>query len=284
MNELEDGGPQVLMVSGLHKQLLVESASEIHSHSERTLEETVIPNIRPSATVANSEVSQEILSLLGKLTTEEKVALLSGVDFVHTADIQRISIPALKVSFSISLRHEDQVSNFPSKLADSSSAVKGANIHNGTPTACFPCTSALAATWDCSLLEKMGVSIAAQARYKAAQVVLGPTVNIHRDPRAGRNFESFSEDPVLTGWMAASLITGIQSQGVGTCTKHFVANESETLRRKCNSKVDERTLREIYLAPFQWIIREAKPTAIMTSYVFLSRFSMVIEVMLTDAI
>lgn len=111
------------------------------------------------------------------------------------------------------------------------------------------------------------MSIAAQARYKAAQVVLGPTINIHRDPRGGRNFESFSEDPVLTGLLAAALINGIQSQGVGTCTKHFVGNESETLRRKCNSVIDERTLREIYLAPFQWIIREAKPTAIMTSYV-----------------
>ena len=107
-----------------------------------------------------------------------------------------------------------------------------------------------------------------QAKYKAAQVVLGPTVNLHRDPRAGRNFEAFSEDPVLTGHMAVALVNGIQSQGVGTCVRHFVCNESETLRKQYSSDVDERTLREIYLAPFQWLVREAKPTAIMTSLVY----------------
>ena len=112
----------------------------------------------------------------------------------------------------------------------------------------------------------MGKTIAGQAKYKAAQVVLGPTINIHRDPRGGRNFESFSEDPVLTGHLAAALVNGIQSQGVGTCLKHFVCNECETSRKKYSANVDERTLREIYLSPFQWILREARPTAIMTAY------------------
>ena len=111
----------------------------------------------------------------------------------------------------------------------------------------------------------MGVAIAGQARYKAAQVVLGPTINIHRDPRGGRNFESFSEDPVLTGHLAAALVNGIQSQGVGTCLKHFVCNECETSRKKYTANVDARTLREIYLSPFQWVLREARPTAIMTA-------------------
>lgn len=119
----------------------------------------------------------------------------------------------------------------------------------------------------------MGQSVAAQGRHKAAQVVLGPTINIHRDPRGGRNFESFSEDPVLTGHLAAALINGIQSQGVGVCVKHFICNESETVRRKCNSKIEERALREIYAAPFQWLVKEARPTAIMTSYSTLLLFS-----------
>lgn len=136
------------------------------------------------------------------------------------------------------------------------------------PTCCFPNSTALAATWDKSLIEDMGRSIAGQAKYKAVQVVLGPTVNIHRDPRGGRNFESFSEDPLLTGHIAAALINGIQSQGVGTCVKHFACNESETLRKKYSCEVDERTLREIYLAPFQWLVRESKPTAIMTAYIW----------------
>lgn len=112
----------------------------------------------------------------------------------------------------------------------------------------------------------MGKSIAGQAKYKAAQLVLGPTINIHRDPRGGRNFESFSEDPVLTGHLAAALVNGIQGQGVGTCLKHFVCNECETSRKQYSANVDERVLREIYLSPFQWVLREAQPTAIMTAY------------------
>lgn len=280
MTELKDTGTSILRNPDLYKQQHVDTTAKLRRTSNHNAEESNVLTSSQSAIAANSELSQEILYLLGELTTEEKVTLLSGVDFVHTAGIPRLNIPGLKVSVSFCA---DKVlsAKLHLQLADSTSAVKGANLHNGTPTACFPCTSALASTWDCSLLKEMGISIAAQTRYKAAQVVLGPTVNIHRDPRAGRNFESFSEDPVLTGWMAAALITGIHSQGVGTCTKHFVANESETLRRKCNSKVDERTLREIYLAPFQWIVREGKPNAIMTSYVKL--LSVVYYLMLTRA-
>lgn len=111
----------------------------------------------------------------------------------------------------------------------------------------------------------MGKSAAGQAKYKAAQVLLGPSVNMQRDPRAGRNFETFSEDPVLTGQLAAALVRGIQSQDVAACLKHFVANDSDTLRKKYNSIVDPRTLREIYLAPFQCVVREANPAMIMTA-------------------
>jgi beta-glucosidase len=152
-----------------------------------------------------------------------------------------------------------------SQLADSTSAVKGASFGNPLPTACFPNTAALAATWNRDLLEGMGKAVAGQAKYKAAQVVLGPTINIHRDPRGGRNFESFSEDPVLTGHLAAALVNGIQSQGMGTCLKHFVCNECETFRKKYSANVGDRALREIYMAPFQWVLRETRPTAVMTA-------------------
>lgn len=111
----------------------------------------------------------------------------------------------------------------------------------------------------------MGKAVAGQAKYKAAQIVLGPTVNINRHPRGGRNFEAFSEDPVLTGQLAASLINGIQSTGMAACVKHFVCNDSETHRKTYSSDVDERTLREIYLAPFQWVIREANPVLLMSA-------------------
>ena len=111
----------------------------------------------------------------------------------------------------------------------------------------------------------MGKAVAGQARFKAAQIVLGPTVNIHRHPRAGRNFEAFSEDPVLTGQLAAALVSGIQTTGMAACLKHFVCNDSDTERKKYSSEVDDRTLREIYLAPFQWVIREARPTLLMSA-------------------
>lgn len=116
-------------------------------------------------------------------------------------------------------------------------------------------------------MREFGEEVAFQAKAKSVQVVLGPNINLHRDPRAGRNFEAFSEDPLLTGHLAAAIINGIQSQGVGACVKHFVANESETVRRRYN--VDEsgnnRTMREVYLRAFQYLLRQANPVAIMTA-------------------
>lgn len=197
--------------------------------------------------ITDSRVSRHMLGLLEQLTIEEKVALLSGHDFSTTVGIPRLNIPSLK-------------------LSDSTSSVKGASLQNPVTTACFPNTNALGATWDKDLIEEMGRSVAAQGKYKSAQVVLGPTINIHRDPRGGRNFEAFSEDPLLTGQLATALVKGIQSQGMGACAKHFVANDSETLRKKYDSIVDARTLREIYLAPFQWVLRDANPVLVMTSY------------------
>lgn len=127
-------------------------------------------------------------------------------------------------------------------------------------------------------MHRVGVQLAKQARMKGAQVVLGPTINIHRDPRAGRNFECFSEDPLLSGQLAAALVKGVQSLGVGSCPKHFVCNDSETLRRYYNVKesVDSRGLREIYLAAWQHLLRSSNPEGVMTAWVnqYLSKLAL----------
>ncbi|CAI4213178.1 unnamed protein product [Parascedosporium putredinis] len=188
-------------------------------------------------------------TLLPELKLEEKISLLSGSDFSHAAGIPRLNIPATKV-------------------ADSINGVRPSNIAGSETTACFPNTTCLASTWDRSLLASLGTHVARQARLKSAQVVLGPTINIHRDPRAGRNFECWSEDPVLTGELAAALVNGIQDAGVGACAKHFVCNDSETARQTYDVKesVDSRTLREIYLAAWQVMLRKSDPLAVMTAY------------------
>ncbi|KAH8658207.1 thermostable beta-glucosidase B [Xylariales sp. PMI_506] len=135
-------------------------------------------------------------------------------------------------------------------------------------TACFPSTTCLASTWDAELLNQMGQHVADQALIKSAQVVLGPTINIHRDPRAGRNFECLSEDPLLSGQLAAAMVNGIQSRGVAACPKHIVCNDSEYLRHfyDVRESLDGRTLREIYLGAWQHLLRASDPWALMTAY------------------
>ena len=117
-------------------------------------------------------------------------------------------------------------------------------------------------------MERLGEQLADQARVNNCHVILGPTVNIHRDPRGGRNFECFSEDPLLSGLLGAGIVNGLQKHGIGACPKHFVCNDSETFRRKYDVRetVNGRTLREIYLSSFQHLIRNSNPSALMTAY------------------
>ncbi|KFY33720.1 hypothetical protein V494_07379 [Pseudogymnoascus sp. VKM F-4513 (FW-928)] len=196
--------------------------------------------------VANTLQSEPLIK---QLTIEEKVQLLSGVNFASTPGVSRLGIPELK-------------------LVDTVNGVKGSDLHNGTSTLCFPSTACLGATWNRELLSRMGKKLAAQAKSKSAQVILGPSMNMHRDPRGGRNFEFFSEDPLLTGELGAALVNGIQLEGVGACPKHFVGNECETKRRvqDVTESLNGRTMREIYLAPFQIMLRNSDPAAIMTAY------------------
>ncbi|MFN8497124.1 MAG: glycoside hydrolase family 3 N-terminal domain-containing protein [Anaerolineae bacterium] len=171
---------------------------------------------------------QDIESLIAQLTVEEKISLLAGADFWHTIPIPRLGIPALKVT-------------------DGPIGARGKEFEGGPRSAAFPCGSALAATWDTALVERVGAALADEVHAKGAHMLLAPTVNIHRSPLAGRNFECYSEDPYLTARMASAYIAGLQSKGVGACIKHFVGNDSEFERMSMSSEIAERPLREIYL-------------------------------------
>ena len=193
-------------------------------------------------------VSEEkIQSLIAQMTLEEKVSLLAGADLWHTVPVERLGIPVMKVT-------------------DGPNGARGADGSSGPTSACFPAGVALAATWNPALVEKIGQALAQEVLAKGAHMLLAPTVNLHRTPLAGRNFECYSEDPYLASRMAVAYINGLQSQGVGACIKHFVCNDQEFERNSISSEVTERALRELYLVPFQTAIREAKPWAVMSSY------------------
>ncbi|KAK4217049.1 beta-glucosidase B [Rhypophila decipiens] len=184
---------------------------------------------------------------LASLTIEEKVSLLTAADFWRTKSIPSKNIPAVKTS-------------------DGPNGARGGIFVGGTKAALFPCGISLAATWNKDLLYEVGQHLAEEAKARSANILLAPTVCLHRHPLGGRNFESFSEDPILTGKLASQYIRGLQERGVAATIKHFVGNEQETNRLTIDTKVAERPLRELYLRPFEIAVREAKPWAIMSSY------------------
>ncbi|KAG9252387.1 glycoside hydrolase superfamily [Emericellopsis atlantica] len=181
------------------------------------------------------------------VSLKEKINLLSGIDFWHTKAIPRLNIPSIR-------------------LSDGPNGVRGTRFFNGVPAACFPCGTGLAATWNTDLLQRAGALMGAEARAKGVHVLLGPTVNTQRSPLGGRGFESFSEDPVLAGRCAASVIAGIEGTGIVASVKHFVANDQEHERMAVDSIVTERAMREIYVLPFQIAVRDARPGSFMTAY------------------
>jgi beta-glucosidase len=190
----------------------------------------------------------DIAHLVDQLTLDEKAALTAGEDLWSTPAVPRLGIPKVW-------------------LSDGPSGARGSIMGTAGPTSvCIPCGSALGATWNPELVEELGVLLGRQIRTKSARVLLAPTVNLHRSPLAGRNFECYSEDPLVSGKLAAAFVRGAQSQGVATTVKHFVANEAETERHSTSSVVDERALRELYLVPFELAIREGQALALMTSY------------------
>ncbi|TKA81516.1 hypothetical protein B0A55_02974 [Friedmanniomyces simplex] len=191
--------------------------------------------------------SIDVEKVLSQLTLDEKISLLAGTDFWHTAAIPKHGVPALRTS-------------------DGPNGVRGTRVFNGVPAACFPCGTALGATWNQELLLEAGKLMGEEAKAKGAHILLGPCINMQRSPLGGRGFESISEDPVLAGLGAACLTNGIQSTGVAATIKHFVTNDQEHERTAVNSIVTERALREIYFLPFQIAVRDSYPKLFMTAY------------------
>jgi len=193
----------------------------------------------------------DVKKLVSQMTLEEKAGLCSGLDFWHTKPVERLGVPSFMVSDGPhGLRKQDDDASFN----DSIKAV------------CFPAGCATAASFDRSLLESLGEAIGESCQHEKVSVVLGPAVNIKRSPLCGRNFEYFSEDPYLAGEVAAAYINGVQSKNVGVSIKHFAANNQEHRRMSSSSDIDERALREIYLAAFETPIRREKPWTVMCSY------------------
>ena len=199
-------------------------------------------------------MKRDIKGIIREMTLEEKAGMCSGKDFWHLKGVERLGIP------------EVMVSDGPHGLRKQAAEADHLGLNESIKAVCFPTACATACSFDRDLLEEMGERIGDECQAEDLSVILGPAVNIKRSPLCGRNFEYFSEDPYLASQMAAAHIKGVQSKNVGTSIKHFAANNQEHRRMSCSSEVDERTLREIYLAAFETAIKEAKPDTVMCSY------------------
>jgi beta-glucosidase len=192
----------------------------------------------------STALEKRVEDLMARLTLEEKVSLLAGESSMTLQSIPRLGIPAIKVT----------------------DGPTGVRSPEGKPATVFPVGVAIAATWNPELAKAVGAAIAEESRGYGASVLLAPTVNIVRTPRWGRNFETYSEDPLLAGKLALGYVAGAQGKGVGVSIKHFAANNQETNRFFVDSIVDERTLREIYLPAFEMVVKQADPWSVMASY------------------
>ncbi len=199
-------------------------------------------------------MKRDVKKIISEMTLEEKAGMCSGKDFWHLKGAERLGIPAVMVS------------DGPHGLRKQAEEADHLGLNESIKAVCFPTACATACSFDRDLLEEMGERIGDECQAENLSVILGPAVNIKRSPLCGRNFEYFSEDPYLASQMAAAHIKGVQSKNVGTSIKHFAANNQEHRRMSCSSEIDERTLREIYLAAFETAIKEAKPDTVMCSY------------------
>lgn len=192
--------------------------------------------------------------ILAQMNLEEKAALLDGADFWHMQGMEKYDIPSVTVC------------DGPHGLRKKDYSKKGISLSTSVPAISYPTAVTTACSWDPELLFEMGTALGKKCLKEEVGVLLGPGINMKRSPLCGRNFEYFSEDPVLAGEVAAGFINGVQSMGVGTSLKHFCANSQETRRMTCDSVVDERALREIYLTGFEIAVKKGKPWTVMNSY------------------
>ncbi|WP_127537088.1 glycoside hydrolase family 3 C-terminal domain-containing protein [Paenibacillus illinoisensis] len=199
-------------------------------------------------------MNPNLKEMIKQMTLEEKAELCSGRDFTNTNTIDRLGVPSIMMS------------DGPHGLRKQDGTADHLGINKSLPATCFPSGSGVASSWNRELAHTMGTALGQEAQAADISIILGPAVNIKRSPLCGRNFEYFSEDPYLSGTLAASYISGVQSQGVGTSIKHFAVNNQEYKRMSVDAVVDERTLREIYLASFEHAVKEAEPWTVMAAY------------------
>lgn len=196
----------------------------------------------------------KIREIVKQMTLEEKAGLCSGLDFWHTKGIEHLGVPS------------EMVSDGPHGLRKQDDAADHLGINDSIKAVCFPAGCATASSFDRELMKKLGETLGEECQAENVSTILGPAMNIKRSPLCGRNFEYYSEDPLVSTEMAGALVHGVQSRNVGTSPKHFMANNQEYHRMTSSSEMDERTMREIYLASFEGMVKKEKPWTIMNSY------------------
>ena len=196
----------------------------------------------------------DIKKIVSELTLEEKAGLCSGKDFWRLKSVERLGI------------EEIMVSDGPHGLRKQADGGDHIGLNESVVATCFPTSVGVAASFDRDVARRQGIALGKEAAAEKLGVLLGPAINVKRSPLCGRNFEYMSEDPYLTGELAAEYVSGVQSSGVGVSVKHFAANNQENRRMTVSSEVDERTLREIYLPAFETTVKKASPWTIMCSY------------------
>lgn len=217
----------------------------------------------------------QVETIVKELTLDEKIGFLTGKDFWYLPELSRLNLPSIMLT------------DGPHGLRKQVGESDHVGLNASAKSTCFPTASLLASTWDTVLLEQVGKALGNECKTEQVSVLLGPGANIKRHPLCGRNFEYFSEDPLLSGTLAAAFINGVQSQGIGTSLKHYVANNQETMRMVVDAIIDERTLRELYLKSFEIAVKEAQPWTVMCSYnlvngVYLSEHTHLLQHVLKD--
>lgn len=201
-----------------------------------------------------SNVRQQAEDLVSRMTLEEKAGLCAGRDFWHTYPVERLGLPSVMLT------------DGPNGLRKQPKDADHLGLNDSVPATCFPAAATTACSFDPELMRQMGEAIGEECREEQVAMILGPAANIKRSPLCGRNFEYFSEDPLLTGEIATGMIDGIQSQNVGACMKHYLANNQEKARLVSDSVVDQRALREIYTTGFEIAVKKSQPWSLMCSY------------------